>query len=154
MYNFDVSSFPEFNYIKKHMLSDTTALNESGSPIADSFLKNLKVNSDETKRNKSELVTNEPKSTSFLPKQPKQPKQAKKKNKLKLNQLFSKSTSKLENRPTTALNCSEGLKNPQNFPLEGVRSMFVNESSSGFQKQNSTKFEEYSRDRKLPCLAG
>lgn len=41
MYNFDAASFPEFNYIKKHMLKkDVQFLSESSS-LVDAFLKNF-----------------------------------------------------------------------------------------------------------------
>jgi len=41
MYNFDAASFPEFNYIKTHMLkNDLTPLAHS-STLVDAFLKNF-----------------------------------------------------------------------------------------------------------------
>lgn len=42
MYNFDAASFPEFNYIKQHMLqNDVSILAKSQSSLVESFLKNF-----------------------------------------------------------------------------------------------------------------
>lgn len=42
MYNFDAASFPEFNYIKRHMLqNDVSILAKSQSSLVESFLKNF-----------------------------------------------------------------------------------------------------------------
>ena len=41
MYNFDAASFPEFNYIKKHMLNKDVQLLSESSSLVEAFLKNF-----------------------------------------------------------------------------------------------------------------
>jgi hypothetical protein len=119
MYNFDAASFPEFTYIKTHMLqNDLTPLAHS-STLVDAFLKNFEqgLATLNILQSRSEIL-HQPLSMPVIPTVTK-PKSSRH---LRLNHLFSKSSSKLtcssESRSATTTNCDD----PTSPPISSVSS--------------------------------